>query len=121
MMLGMGELDGVRILSRKSVERMTRDSLTEEESGFGVLGGEMARGFAGNGFGLGVRVQVDAGLAGTLDSPGTHGWGGAAGTWYFVDPSEDLAAVFMTQVMGLGQAGAIRPDFDTLVYQAIID
>ena len=123
MLLGMGELDGVRILSRKTVERMTRNSLTDMESGFGALGPEAAQAFAGNGYGLGVRVQVDSGLAGTLDSPGTHGWGGAAGTWYFVDPSEDLVAVMMIQVMGGGQGGrtSMRGAFDTLVLQGIDD
>ncbi len=121
MMLNNGELDGVRIVSRKTIERMTTDSLSPEEKTFAALGrtGEVA--FRGNSYGLGVRVVTEPGMVGTLDSYGTHGWGGAAGTWYFVDPEEDLAAVLMVQVMGLGQETSIRADFDTLVHQAIID
>ena len=124
MLVGMGELDGVRILSRKTVERMTRHSLTEAESGFAALGPQASQAFAGNGFGLGVRVQLDNGLGSTLDSPGTHGWGGAAGTWYFVDPAEDLVAVMMIQVMvgaDRAQRNTVRAAFDTLVLQGIID
>jgi CubicO group peptidase (beta-lactamase class C family) len=112
-----GELDGVRILSRKGVELMTTNALTEEEKPEAPFG---ARFFAaGRGFGMGVSVVEDVGLTASLGSPGNNGWGGAAGTWYWVDFEEDLVAVMMIQLMGAGQQTPIRNDFETLVYQAL--
>ncbi len=117
MIAGQGELDGVRVLSRKSVELMTTNALTDEERAPAPFG---ARFFArGRGFGLGVQVTEDVGLTAGLGSPGTNGWGGAAGTWYWVDPQEDLVGVMMIQRMGGGRAVPIRSDFETLVYQAL--
>lgn len=121
MLLEDGALDGVRILSRKTVQLMTSNALTPQESDPGNVDARTRRAFAGQTFGLGVRVVADIGLAAGIGSPGTHGWGGAAGTLYFIDPQEELVAIFMTQVMGLGESTPIRQDFETLVYQAIDD
>jgi CubicO group peptidase (beta-lactamase class C family) len=112
-----GELDGVRILSRKGVELMTSNTLTPEERPDAPFG---ARFFAaGRGFGMGVSVLEDVGRSAQMGSKGNNGWGGAAGTWYWVDFEEDLAAVMMIQLMGAGQETPIRSDFETLVYQAL--
>ncbi len=122
MLLQRGELDGVRVLSRKSVERMTADSLTEQERTLRELPPAFERAYRGQSFGLGVRVLSELGLTASISSEGTHGWGGAAGTWYFVDPTEDLIGVLMVQVMFLDdEKDPIRQDFGTLVYQAIAD
>jgi CubicO group peptidase (beta-lactamase class C family) len=120
MLAGGGKLGGVRILSRKTVELMTTNHLTASEAeGFGLRG---YRVFAGNGFGLGVMTQTDAAGYRGLGSVGKHGWGGAAGTWYWVDPEEDLVAVLMIQRMSFGGAPIpISRDFETAVYQAIAD
>ena len=119
MILDRGELDGVRILSRKSVELMTSNALTGAELPEAQFGIPF---FRGRGFGLGVQVVEKVGLSGGLGSVGKNGWGGAAGTWYFVDFEEDLTAVFMIQLMNAGgPEGRIRLDFDTLLYQAIAD
>ena len=122
MLAGDGTLDGTRILSRKTVELMVSDHLTaSERETFGVraAGGRL---WVANGFGLGVMVQTEqAGYRG-LGSIGKHGWGGAAGTWYWVDPKEDLVAILMIQRMSFGSAPiAISRDFETAVYQALAD
>jgi CubicO group peptidase (beta-lactamase class C family) len=120
MLAGGGKLGDVRLLSRKTVELMATNHLTpSEQEGFGLRG---TRVLAGNGFGLGVMVQTDeAGYRG-LGSLGKNGWGGAAGTWYWVDPEEDLVGVLMIQRMSFGGAPiAISRDFETAVYQAIAD
>jgi CubicO group peptidase (beta-lactamase class C family) len=120
MLAGGGKLGDARILSRKTVELMASDHLSAaEHDGFGLRG---ARVFGGNSFGLGVMVQTEqAGYRG-LGSVGKNGWGGAAGTWYWVDPKEDLVAVLMIQRMSFGGPPiAISRDFETAVYQALAD
>ena len=117
MLVNSGELDGVRILSRKTVDLMASDHLppgvTRGAAGGGAAGGE--------GYGLGVRVVTDPAAAGNLTSAGTFGWSGAAGTHFFVDREEDLVAVFMIQSMGGGGSARMSDEFETLVYQAIVD
>lgn len=117
MLVNSGELDGVRLLSRKTVDLMASNHLPA-----GVARGAAGGGTAsGEGYGLGVRVVTDPAQAGNLTSAGTFGWSGAAGTHFFVDRSEELVAVFMIQRMG-GTGGArMAAEFETLVYQAIVD
>ncbi len=118
MILNEGELDGVRILSRKTVELMTQNSLSDEERAVDdPLASLVLR---GKGFGLGVSVVKDVGATKEPGSVGQNGWGGAAGTWYFVDFKEDLAAVLMIQLLA-ARGVPIQQDFQTLVYQAIDD
>jgi CubicO group peptidase (beta-lactamase class C family) len=117
MLVGSGELDGVRLLSRKTVDLMASNHLPA-----GVLRGSAGGGAAhGEGYGLGVRVVTDPAQAGNLTSAGTFGWSGAAGTHFFVDRSEDLVAVFMVQKMGGTDGPGMADQFETLVYQAIAD
>ena len=117
MLVNSGELDGVRILSRKTVDLMASNHLprgvTRGAAGGGTAGGE--------GYGLGVRVVTDPAAAGNLTSAGTFGWSGAAGTHFFVDREEDLVAVFMIQSMGGADGSRMSDEFETLVYQAIVD
>ncbi len=117
MLVNSGELDGVRILSRKTVDLMDSNHLppgvTRGAAGGGTAGGE--------GYGLGVRVVTDPAAAGNLTSIGTFGWSGAAGTHFFVDREEELVAVFMIQSMGGGAGPGLSDEFETLVYQAIVD
>jgi len=117
MLVNSGELDGVRILSRKTVDLMDSNHLppgvTRGAAGGGTAGGE--------GYGLGVRVVTDPAAAGNLTSEGTFGWSGAAGTHFFVDRKEDLVAVFMIQSMGGAGGPRMSDEFETLVYQAIVD
>jgi CubicO group peptidase (beta-lactamase class C family) len=117
MLVGSGELDGVRLLSRKTIDLMGSNHLPA-----GVLRGAAGGGASlGEGYGLGVRVVTDPAQAGNLTSAGTFGWSGAAGTHFFVDRSEDLVAVFMVQKMGGTDGPGMAAQFETLVYQAIVD
>lgn len=118
MLVNDGELDGVRILSRKTVDLMASNHLPE-----GVTRGAAGGGTAGGeGYGLGVRVVLDPAKAHNLTSAGVFGWSGAAGTHFFVDREEGLVGVFMIQKMGGGPGGPrMSAEFETLVYQAIVD
>jgi CubicO group peptidase (beta-lactamase class C family) len=110
MMLNGGELDGERILSRKSVELMTTDHL-------GDIPGLWSPGY---GFGLGFAVLKDVGATGALGSVGEYNWGGAAGTRFWVDPEEELIGVYMIQILphtGLDYG----TEFRSFTYQAIVD
>jgi CubicO group peptidase (beta-lactamase class C family) len=117
MLVNSGELDGVRLLSRKTVDLMAANHLPA-----GVTRGAAGGGTAlGESYGLGVRVVTDPAQAGNLTSAGTFGWSGAAGTHFFVDRAEDLVAVFMIQKMGGTDGPVMAEQFETLVQQAIVD
>lgn len=117
MLVNSGELDGVRLLSRKTIDLMDSNHLPAGVAR-GAAGGGTA---AGEGYGLGVRVVTNPAQAGNLTSAGTFGWSGAAGTHFFVDRSEDLVAVFMIQKMGGSDGPEMAAQFETLVYQGIAD
>ena len=115
MLLNGGELDGVRLLSPTTVAYMTADHLGDAKfSGSTTLP-------AGTGFGLGFAVRKETGLFEVTGTKGEYFWGGAAGTGFYVDPTEEIVVVWMTQ----GQPGiARRYDrylFKQMVYQAITD
>ena len=108
MTLNGGELDGERILSRKSIELMTTSHLGE----IPFRGGQ--------GFGLGYFVLEDLGERGSLGSKGEYGWGGAYHSTYWVDPAEELVVVYLTQIIpatGLNDYSTLRNG----IYQAIVD
>lgn len=111
MLLNGGELDGVRILSRKTVELMstihTEDYLISSGPGWGF------------GYGLGILEDI-TGIP-NVGSVGRFGWGGAASTYWFADPEEDLIAILFTQVMGGAGPIGFKPNhiFDALIYSAL--
>jgi len=76
--------------------------------------------YDGVGFGLGVSVTVDPVKAKVPGSVGDYGWGGAASTWFMVDPVEDITAIFMTQLMP-SSTYPIRSQFKALLHQALVD
>ena len=104
MLLNDGELDGKRLLGRKSVELMRTPRIDWDDDGDGD-------------FGLGFVVNGDLGGSGEIGSLGMYGWGGAFNTVFWIDPAEDLIAVLMTQVRPT--TSDIRDRFRTLVYQAL--
>jgi CubicO group peptidase (beta-lactamase class C family) len=110
MMLHGGELDGVRLLSPKTVELMSTDHLGEIPMGLG------RRGY---GFGLGFAVATDLGEIGELTSEGEYNWGGAAGTAFWIDPEEELIGVYMVQI--IPHRTSLGGDFKRLTYQAIVE
>jgi len=122
MLLGGGEVDGVRILGRKTVELMSANHLPggADLRLFAMPGGYGEVGFAGMGFGLTVAVAQGPAATQVIGSAGEYMWGGAASTIFWVDPAEDMTVVFMTQLLPSG-AFNFRGQLKTLVYPAIAD
>jgi CubicO group peptidase (beta-lactamase class C family) len=110
MLLNRGELDGVRLLGRKTVELMTIDHLA---------GAMLPFEDQGHGFGLGFRVLTDVARSRTLGSVGLYGWGGAASTHFWVDPKEELIGLLMLQFMP-SDTYPVVPDFRLSVYQSLV-
>ena len=94
MLANGGELDGVRILGRKTVELMSTNHLTSDQLSFYNWDY-----LAGYGYGLGVRTMMSPPTGGSNSSIGEFGWSGLAGTWVLIDPKEKLSAVYMQQMM----------------------
>ncbi|MDP3738518.1 MAG: serine hydrolase domain-containing protein [Hyphomonadaceae bacterium] len=119
MLANGGELNGVRILSPKTLEFMTMNHLpggkTIRQMGDNTF--SEAR-MDGSGFGLGWAVTTDVIATTQPGSVGTFSWGGMASTFFWIDPVEDLIAIQMTQLMPSG-AYPIRPQLQQLVYAAI--
>jgi len=120
MLLNRGELDGQRLIGPKTLALMTanhlpggKDLASLSRSMFSEATNE------GVGFGLGFAVTLDPARTLLPGSVGDFYWGGAAGTYFWVDPSEDLVVVFMTQL--LGSPPALRRELRTMVYAAITD
>ena len=113
MLLNGGILGGARIIGRKTIELMT----TNHTGSFNIY----SRG-PGYGYGLGFFVRLNLSEAPWPGTPGTYGWGGAYCTSYFADPKEDLFGLQFTQVLEAKQNPElqIRPDFERMVYQALI-
>jgi CubicO group peptidase (beta-lactamase class C family) len=111
MLLNRGELDGVRLLGRKTVEMMFANHLPD-----GVY---IADDHA-NGFGLGGSVLLDVAKSQILGSVGTWSWGGAANTEFWIDPREDLIGLIMMQYMPTDVL-PVNADFRNLAYQALVD
>lgn len=97
MLLNGGELDGRRVLSRKTVEYMTGDHLGPEVDLSRLNDYPNIRGY---GFGLGVAVRRSAGRGGMPSSAGEFHWAGSTGTYFWVDPAEELVTVFMAHAPG---------------------
>jgi CubicO group peptidase (beta-lactamase class C family) len=122
MLAGGGEVDGHRILGRKTVELMTANHLPGggQLADFALPGGYGEVGFEGMGFGLAMAVNMGPAPSGGIGSPGDYMWGGAASTTFWVDPAEDLVVVFMTQLLPSGTFN-FRGQLRSLVYPAIVD
>jgi len=122
MLLGNGELDGVRILGRKTVELMTANHLPGDGDlrAVAMPGGYGEVGFDGMGFGLTVAVAKAPAATQVIGSAGEYMWGGAASTIFWVDPAEDMTVIFMTQFLPSGSFN-FRGQLKTLVYPAITD
>jgi len=119
MLLNGGHLDGRRIVGRKTLELMTSNHLPDGATLSDVaIGGFGEAGFDGVGFGLGFAVGLGPVATAMAGSPGDFYWGGAASTAFWVDPAEDLYAVFMTQLQP-SVAYPFRAQLRALVYQAI--
>jgi CubicO group peptidase (beta-lactamase class C family) len=110
MLLNGGELDGRRLLGRKSIELMTARHVETIPLPF----------LPGQSFGLGVAVQKENGSSGLLGSPGTYGWSGAYNSYFRIDPKEELILILMVQRTP-GNNLELHYGFQNLVMQAIVD
>ena len=119
MMLNKGELNGVRLLGRKTVELMTTNHLRGDMADMGQPRFSESS-YAGVGFGLGFSVMLDPAKAQILGTPGEYAWGGAASTAFWIDPAEDMAVIMLTQLMP-SSTYPIRRELRVLTYQAIVD
>jgi len=114
MLLNRGELAGARILSRKTVDLMHMNYLPAD-----LLPYKIAEPPAyGYGFGLGSRVLMNVAESEKPGSVGEFGWGGAAKTYYWVDPQEEIVGILMSQSMMQFESPEI--DFQALTYQALL-
>lgn len=122
MLLDGGEHQGARILGRKTVELMRTNHLpgNGQLADVALPGGYGEVGFEGMGFGLTVAVSQGPAATHAVGSPGEFMWGGAASTLFWIDPAEDLAVVFMTQLIPSGTFN-FRGQLKSLVYGAIAD
>jgi CubicO group peptidase (beta-lactamase class C family) len=117
MLLNGGTLDGVRILSPLTVELMRTNAIGDKSVGLGGPGTK---------FGLDFAITTDPMAAGGYYGEGTYWWGGAAGTWFWIDPVRDLIVVGMVQHLGASGAGAAgMPDLRglsrSIAYSAILE
>jgi len=121
MLLQGGSLNGVRLLSPKTVEFMRKNQLPD--------GADMAAmgqpvwsetNYEGIGFGVGWAVVIDPVKANIVASTGEHHWGGAASTFFWLDPEESLYVVFMTQLLP-SSTYPLRRELRTQIYQALVD
>ena len=119
MLLNGGELDGQRILSRTTVALMASDHLPPAIRQT-VQPGEQLLGVQGYSFGLGFAVRKEQGVSGVHGSPGEFTWAGYAGTYFWIDPKEQLVGVLMTQAPGPSRP-YYRRMLRALTYQAIVD
>ena len=119
MLLNGGELDGQRIIGRKTLEYMTINHLPEgktlNELGQSLFSEAVMEGM---GFGLGFSTLVDPARNGAVSSGGEFAWGGAASTAFWVDPAEEITCVFMTQLMP-SSSYPLRRELKATVYQAL--
>ena len=120
MVLNGGELEGVRILGRKTVEYMTMNHLPEGKdmadmtvSTYEQVAPE------GSGFGLGFSVVLSTVGSGVIGSTGEYSWGGAASTAFWIDPVEDLIVIFLTQFMPSATFN-FRGQLKTMIYPALL-
>ena len=114
MLLNGGQLNGARIISRKSVELLSDNAIGDLDLR-NYIGTE--HNLAGYGFGLGVRVRKSSGRSGWLGSPGDFGWAGAQGTYSWIDPKEQTIGIIMMST----RVQRLRAEFPNVVYGSFID
>ncbi|MDQ6676189.1 MAG: serine hydrolase [Acidobacteriota bacterium] len=109
MLLNGGQVDGVRILSPKSVEMMRTDMLGNIPL--------LETPWAGQGFGLTFAIQPSIGRSGEPVSEGTYWWAGLAGTRFWIDPKENMVGIFLINILQPDRS--VEKQFIRFAYQAI--
>jgi CubicO group peptidase (beta-lactamase class C family) len=121
MLLGRGALGGTRLLGRKTLELMTQNHLPGGADLAGIAIGRYSESlYEGVGFGLGFSVSLDPARSRVSGTPLEFAWGGAASTLFWVDPVEQLAVIFLTQLRP-SQSFNFRGLLKQMVYGAIVD
>ena len=116
-----GQLDGVRLISRKSIDMMTANALPPDvKMGGGDLGPLEPSARMGQGFGLGFAIRLDQGRSPLPGSPHDYFWAGSSGTYFWHDPQERLYVVWMVQLTDQPVRARYRALVRDLVYQALI-
>lgn len=123
MMLAGGTLDGVQILSPKTVALFSLNHLPDNRdlAEMAPPGNFSESGYSGVGFSIGCGVNINVAKTRLPGTAGEYFWGGAASTAFWIDPREELAVVFMTQVLGSEARLTLRRDLRTLVYSAMTE
>ncbi|GGE00715.1 serine hydrolase [Polymorphobacter glacialis] len=121
MLLNGGTADGHRYLSRKTIDLMTANHLPGDSS-IAAMSKSMfsEAAYDGIGFGLGFATTLNAAQTLMPGSDGDYFWGGAASTFFWIDPEEDLVAIFMTQLIP-SSTYPVRREVRTMVYSALDD
>lgn len=121
MILGKGSLEGHRILSRKTLDLMSSNHLTNGKDLRSCAYGRWSEtSYTGVGFGLGFSVLLDPAASQVSGSKGELAWGGAASTAFWIDPLEEMAVVFLTQLLPSSTYN-VRRELRSLVYSALSD
>ena len=118
MLLNNGKYDKVRLLGRKTIELMTSNHTTSTPNFDGK--GLLSIPNLGKGFSLGFSVVTNPAETKMLNSKGTYGWGGAFGTYFQIDPKEELIYIMMIQRRPYSEL-KLREYFQNLVYQSLTD
>ena len=116
MLVNGGELDGVRLLSPRTVSLMEMNHAPAQVLPYGFTAGSLKH--AGYGYGLGMRVLMDVSASGSDGSVGEFGWDGAYATYFWIDRKEQLYGLLMTQLSN--NPYPLHKEFKTLTYQAIV-
>jgi CubicO group peptidase (beta-lactamase class C family) len=120
-LLNGGELGGVRLIGPKTLQLMTSNHLPGGLDLPGLSRSLFSEAtYNGIGFGLGFSVTMEPAKTLIPGSPGEYSWGGAATTSFWIDPAEELIAIFMTQVLP-SSAYPLRRELRTMVYAAVTD
>ncbi|RFA26620.1 serine hydrolase [Alkalilimnicola ehrlichii] len=120
MLRNKGELDGVRIIGRKTLEFMTRNHLPGSLADMGQPRFGAESDGAGLGFGLGFAIVLDPARAQTIGSVGEYAWTGVASTQFWIDPVEDMIVLQMSQLVP-SSTFPLRRELRALTYQALIE
>jgi len=121
MLLNGGELDGVRLVSPRTISLMTENFLPGNQDLTAVARDSFSEtDMSGMGFGLGFAVLMDRARNASSAANGLFTWGGAASTSFWVDPVEDLTVTFFTQLLP-SSTYPVRRHLQQVVYQALID
>ncbi|MEP6464369.1 MAG: serine hydrolase [Frankiaceae bacterium] len=121
LLLGGGAVDGVRLLGSRTVDYLSRNHLPGDVDIQQFGGAYVADSrYAGVGHGLGIAVMKDPVAYRTLGSGAELSWNGAASTAFWVDPTEEITAILLTQLLPSGSY-PLRTRFRQLIYSALID